>query len=548
LIEQGSAALRVGDAAGARDCFLRALDGDDPEVLEGLARASYVALAYQDAIAYWERAYAGYRAARDDVGATRIARSLGYAYGSFVGDWAITSGWLARARTILAAYGAETVERGWLDLTIGMFEADRTRRDELFREAMAAARRMGDRDLELVAMAYLGANLVHGDRTEEGMVLLDEALAAVAGQEVDDFVILEEIFCQLFAACEHAGDIARADQWIRVGDAIAGRRNLPTLSAFCRTHYGGVLTAAGRWAEADSALTDAIRLWTLGQRSMLRVGALVRLADLRVRQGRYEEAEQFLTGLDDSAETARPRAAIHLAAGRIALAAEVLDRALSQVDPDSSVAASLLALRIDVQLAAGDLDAAQAAAERLAAYAARHRGPYLLAVAALAKGRVALASGTGDPLQCLRDALDGFARAQMPVEAARSRLELAALLAETQPEVALAEARHALDTFERLQIARDIDAASAVLRRLGVRVQSSRSSGDRSSDRLTAREAEVLDLLGHGLTNPEIATRLFISRKTVEHHVGNILAKLGLRSRAEAAAYASRAAAQPAVE
>ena len=62
----------------------------------------------------------------------------------------------------------------------------------------------------------------------------------------------------------------------------------------------------------------------------------------------------------------------------------------------------------------------------------------------------------------------------------------------------------------------------------------------RTSGVLTKREAEVLVLLGHGLTNPEIADRLYISRKTVEHHVSRLLAKLGLRSRAEAAVYATK--------
>ena len=56
----------------------------------------------------------------------------------------------------------------------------------------------------------------------------------------------------------------------------------------------------------------------------------------------------------------------------------------------------------------------------------------------------------------------------------------------------------------------------------------------RSGDRLTARETEVFDLLSIGLTNREIATKLFISEVTVKVHVRHILAKLGVRSRTQA--------------
>ena len=368
-------------------------------------------------------------------------------------------------------------------------------------------------------------------------MLLDEALAAVAGSDVEDFCVLEEIFCQLFSACEQAHDVGRADQWIRIGDAIAARRQLPAVSAFCRTHYGGVLTAAGRWPEADAALTEAVRLWGLGQKS-LRGGALVRLADLRVRQRRFEEAAQLLDGLDAAtdAAVARPLAAIHLASGRAALARDVLERALEQIDPQGTSAAPLLALLVDVHLGANSIDDAALAAERLATCARLHASDYLAAVAALARGRVCLADGSGDPQACLREALAGFAKAQMPMEVAHSRLELANALVSEHPEVAMSEARAALETFDRLQAARQADAAAAVLRTLGIRTATPKSAGGL----LSKRESEVLDLIGHGLSNPEISERLFISRKTVEHHVGNILSKLGLRTRGQAAAYSAR--------
>src|SRR4029450_2265623 len=131
-------------------------------------------------------------------------------------------------------------------------------------------------DLAFSALAYFGASLVHADRVEEGMVRLDEALAAVVGGEVGDIFVVEEVFCQMFAACERAHDVARAEQWLRVGEAIAGQRNLPAVVAYCRTHFGGVMTAA------EAALTDAIRLWALGRRT-LKAGGLARLGGLRVR-------------------------------------------------------------------------------------------------------------------------------------------------------------------------------------------------------------------------------------------------------------------------
>jgi len=536
LIAEGRRALRSGDAASARAIFERAgAESARGDVLEGLARAAYLDLDYAEAVERWEQAYAAHRGADDRMGAVRVARMLAYMHGTVVGDRAVMSGWLARARTLLGD-AAGSLEGGWVALDGARFEPDLVAQERRFRETLAVARRFADTDLECVTMSYLGAALVRADRTEEGMALLDEALAAVTGGEVDDFITAQEVFCQLFGACEHARDIGRAGQWIRIGEAIAERRRLPAVAAFCRTHYGAILTAAGRWPEADTALTDAVRLWGLGHRS-LRTGALVRLADLRVNQGRLEEAEQLLVGFETSIAAARPLAALHLARGQPVLARDTLERALAQIDPLNTAAAPLLGLLVEAHIAAGLPSEAMDAAQVLANCAAGHPSDYLTAAAALARGQVCLAAGAGGSSACLHDAVAGFARAQMPMELARARLALAHALVTERPEIAVKEARAALDAFERLQAARHADEAAGLLRSLGVRVGSALRAGDR---RLTKREAEVLELLGLGLSNPEIADRLYISRKTAEHHVSNILAKLGLRSRAEAAGFAVR--------
>jgi DNA-binding NarL/FixJ family response regulator len=132
--------------------------------------------------------------------------------------------------------------------------------------------------------------------------------------------------------------------------------------------------------------------------------------------------------------------------------------------------------------------------------------------------------------------MSAFAAQQLSLDAARARFELARSLEPSQPEVAVGEARTALAEFERLGAPRDADAAAAFLRDHGVAGR----TGPKGLDRLSRREGEVLALLGEGLTNSEIAARLYISTKTAGNHVSNVLSKLNLRSRSEAAAYAVR--------
>jgi DNA-binding NarL/FixJ family response regulator len=550
LIEAGAASLRAGDAAAARHAFVSALaESESGAALEGLAEALYLEREYRSSVANYERAYTAYRRERDNVAAGRAARTVAWISGNVLGDWAgqdwvVQSGWFARARTILAEAGEDRPEHGWVLIINAFSEPDVHVRESLLREAIAIGRRFGDPDVEFFALSYLGGLLVMIGRVEEGMVLSDEALAAVCAGELTEPTTVDAIFCILVWACELVNDVPRADQWMRAAADRMRRSNV--VAAFCRAHYGGILTAAGRWQEAETELVESLRHFDRGMPPR-RAVALIRLADLRIRQGRLEEAAQLLQGLDEHPDVVPTLAALHLARGETALARDLLER--HTVGPDdqvptvgeSTMPGPLLALLVDVHVQEGDLDAAERVAGRLTRLAAERRGPYLEAAAALASGQICLATGQGDARACLHDAVRGFARAQLPMEIARTRLVLAHALADRSPVVAIAEAKAALAGFERLDAARHADAAAALLRSLGAPIR----TGPKRVGGLTKREAEVLQLIGEGLSNPEIGNRLYITRKTVEHHVGNVLSKLGLRNRAEAAAYAAREKTSP---
>jgi DNA-binding NarL/FixJ family response regulator len=532
------AALRAGDAAPARQgSELAAADSGSGATIEALGAALYLDQEYGAATACYEQAYAAYRREGNYLAAGRTARMVSWISGNVLGDWAVQSGWLARARSVLAEIGEDSPEHGWAMINEAFGEPDPAARESLLRNAMAIGRRFGDPDVESEALVCLGGVFIVTGRVEEGLVLIDEALAAVCAGEPAEIATVDSVFCLFFWACELVNDVPRADQWMRKAAELVQSRNVA--GAFCRAHYGGILTAAGRWDEAEAQLVESTRQFGGG---MPRAAALIRLADLRLRQGRLEETDQLLKGLDTHQDAARPLAALHLARGETALARDILERCTTGPDDDvpgvgaTTMIGPLLALLVEVHLAEGNLADAQRAAQRLAGVAHAQRGPYLAAAAALAKGRVCIASGQGDARSCLRSALESFTQAQLPMESAITRLELARALAAHSPEVAVAEAKAALETFERLNAARQADVAGALLRSLGAPVR----TGPKGAGSLTKRETEVLELIGAGLSNGEIGGRLFIARKTVEHHVSNALAKLGLRNRAQAAAYVTR--------
>lgn len=263
----------------------------------------------------------------------------------------------------------------------------------------------------------------------------------------------------------------------------------------------------------------------------MRVLALTRLAELRLRQGRIEDARQLLTGYEEHPLALRAIVRLRLLDGHAAHAAATLERRLEQVGTQSLLAAPLLTLLVDAHLAEGEAARAEESAESLAELARQAGRGTLEAESALAVGRAHHAAGVDGTAELAR-ALELFSTLELPYEAARARFELAHALAGTRPQVALGEAKLALAAFDRLGAGHDADRAAELVRRLG----GGPRPGPRRDAALTEREEEVLELLGAGLTNRQIAERLFLSVKTVEHHVSRVLTKLGLKTRTEAAA------------
>jgi DNA-binding CsgD family transcriptional regulator len=535
-LARGYEALAVGTWSGARAAFEEAVStAESPEALDGLGRSLWWLREARQAIVCRERAYSGFRRDGELGRAARIALWLSREYAQVFGNDAAARGWLARAERLLRDV-APGAEQGWIDLARSEGSRTSSAAATYAEAALDSALTAGDSDLELRALAQLGFARVSGGEVDEGLTQLDEAMAAATSGEPASLETFADVCCTMMLACERAGDVERPQQWSAVLEDFVRKYDHVVLLAFCRTCCADVFAANGRVDAAEEELVAAIKeLTAAGQRSRC-VSPAARLAEMRVLQGRFDEAEELLAGFDGEPGTTHPTVALRLARGEPAPAAALLERRLDEVGRTSLLAVPFLEQLVDARIAEGRLREAGAAADAIAAIARPSGRERVAAAAAFAHGRVATARGDVAAVSDLENAVNGFASLGLRLDVARSRLALAEALAVSSPEIAIDTARQARNELEALGDSREADMAAALLRALGAKGR----AGPRAAGLLTQREIEVLRLLGEGLTNAEIAARLFISPKTAEHHVSRIFAKLGMTKRSEAAAYAVR--------
>jgi DNA-binding CsgD family transcriptional regulator len=295
-------------------------------------------------------------------------------------------------------------------------------------------------------------------------------------------------------------------------------------------HRAEILQLRGDWAEALQEARRARERCRQAENDAAAGEAFYREGEIHRVRGELEAAETAYREASRRGREPQPGLALlRLAQGRTDAAEAAIRRMLDETTAAGTRAGALPACA-EIMIAAGEHEAARAACRELELFAEGHEENALGAMAAETGGRVALAAGDAQPaLVALRRAARIWQQLEAPYEAARARV-LAGLACRAlgDEDTATLELDGARVVFEELEAAPDL-----------ARVDSlaiTRPAGN--PDGLTDRELEVLRHLSAGATNKAIAAELFLSVRTVDRHVSNIFTKIGVSSRAAAAAYA----------
>lgn len=370
--------------------------------------------------------------------------------------------------------------------------------------AMALAKQFNEQETYVHALCNVGsARLRHDD--SRGHAELEESvrLARAAGY------------------VDHAGrglvnlswsnmttmNLAAAEHWLEEGFAYATANELYNYLSYMSANQATLWMHTGRW---DEAVANCRRVLTMSDQSPLgRIVALTALGQILARRG-DPEAEDLLNEALERAEPTRQLlrlGPVRAARAEAALLADDPERARAELKP--------------IRHLANQRGPSWQRAEIV--WLARQAGDESPPPPDLPQAYIHLLAGE------FQDAAHEWTRLGVPYEAAL------ALAKSNDPDLI----RQAIATFDRLRAYPARRQAVDCLRDLGVRDLPPTPRGPRATTLahpagLTQRETEILELLALDLRNAEIASRLFLTPKTVSHHLTAIYAKLGVSNRSEA--------------
>ena len=374
--------------------------------------------------------------------------------------------------------------------------------------ALRLAERCGARDVAVHALSNIGTAEVLSGRDEQGRAKLEESLERARAGGLDDDV--GRAYANLASPAVERRQSVLADRYLADGIAYCDEHDLSSYGLYLRAGRARQLLDNGRWASATELVQEVLAHPQASPPTQIVAHVVAGL--LALRAGDQAPGNGLL---DEALGLALPTGELQRLAPVAAARAEAawLGRELEQVDRATAAAVAL---------------------------AAEREQPWPLGELSLWRRRADLDSPGGDVAPPFKAELAGDWRQAAalwtdlgcPYEAA-----LALAGSDGEPEL-----RRALSELQRLGAAPAARIVARRLRELGVRdiPRGPQRMTTENPAALTARELEVLALLADGLRNNEIARRLVLSPRTVDHHVSAILAKLKARSRAEATATALR--------
>lgn len=547
-------ALSVGAWTDALAGFHGACrDEHRAEALEGMAKAAWWLGRPDHAIGARERGYRLYRQQGDNVGAARMAVHLAADHCCLRDARTLACRWLQRGERLLEGLDA-CPEQAWLALwqaqvamLVGPNPAESWRRSA---DAADMARALGLRHLEVLASAQERVALTSEGAVGAGEFRPDDA-HAIVGCLSGEFDLVLSASSTLMYAWEQMRDFPAVERWFALFDDVPEAWSSTGPFWWCRAVRTGALVWRGAWDEAEAELEASAR--ALGAISPdMAAEALVRLARLRRRQGRYEDSAALLERAESQPLRLWTETHILLAWAELLLdegdpepARASVERVLASLEgahPTERLAPLETLVRAEVGF--GKWERSHGALVELQRASCSVATDGVRGATRFAEGMVAHATGASEPA-CARfeEAVSLFERAGASFHAAQARIELAVTLSALgRQDDAEREAATALDALSRLGAAHEAERSQARVPRGG---GTAAAPGGRPSSAagLTTREIEILRLVAQGQSNQAIAASLIVSVRTVERHLSNVYGKIGASgkvARAAATAYGLR--------